>query len=180
MSRSSGFEQLPLELRQQIVHEALVGNTDTTVIKVSISKTHGNSKLRCRAFDAIHGLAKVNHSISNDVLDYCFGKFVFCLADKTRSPRFIIREFYRQIGAKNRNIVKQIIIPYFSIQKFLSSTSTHEDYIYEKTALLAVDRFSCRTQASQILSRAHQPRTQLTHIGVPSSSKPYQQGQLGR
>jgi hypothetical protein len=105
--------RLPLELRQQIYSWILVDDLETRKVNVTIEQQPGRYILH--GLETIRGLVFVNHALHRDILDDCFGRYDFHLNNDTESVRFVVREFYRQIGPDNRKLVKHITLPSFSI-----------------------------------------------------------------
>ncbi|KAF1836681.1 hypothetical protein BDW02DRAFT_566773 [Decorospora gaudefroyi] len=105
--------KLPRELRQQIYHYTLTQDLQSHTIPISVAQRHGYYKLH--GLEPIQGLILVNHTLHDEVLSYCFSRLTFALHNERESLRFVVREFYRQIGAQNRGRVTRIAIPDFSI-----------------------------------------------------------------
>ncbi|CAN9337698.1 unnamed protein product [Alternaria sp. RS040] len=113
-----GFLRLPLEIRQQIYHCVLVQDFRSQIIKMTVQQQHsGDYKLR--GLKNIRGLVFVSRTFHAEVLTYCFSRFNFFLHNDSESIRFVVREFFRKIGLKNRKLVKRITLPYFSIERVL-------------------------------------------------------------
>ncbi|RAR14956.1 hypothetical protein DDE83_001592 [Stemphylium lycopersici] len=109
-----GLLRLPLEIRQQIYHYTLVQDFRGRNIYISATQRHGYYKLH--GLESMAGLIFTNRAIHSEVLCYCFSRFNFHLCNNTESIRFVVREFYRQIGPSNRKLVKHITVPKFSIE----------------------------------------------------------------
>ncbi|KAI4706313.1 hypothetical protein J4E89_009047 [Alternaria sp. Ai002NY15] len=116
-----GFLRLPLEIRQQIYHYLLAQSFQSRTINISARQRHGGYKLQ--GLESIQGLVFVSRIFHDELLNYCFSRFNFFLHNGTESIRWVAREFYRQIGAENRKLVKYITIPSFSIDRVMMDPS---------------------------------------------------------
>ncbi|KAI4920456.1 hypothetical protein J4E85_009223 [Alternaria conjuncta] len=129
-----GFLRLPLEIRQQIYHYLLAQSFQSRTINISVRQRHGGYELQ--GLESIQGLVFVSRIFHDELLNYCFSRFNFFLHNGSESIRWVAREFYRQIGAENRKLVKYITIPSFSIDR----VSLHPDNMI---TLFAVHKAFC-------------------------------------
>ncbi|KAH6879131.1 hypothetical protein BKA58DRAFT_378718 [Alternaria rosae] len=116
-----GFLRLPLEIRQLIYHYLLAQNFQSRSVDMTVRQRHGGYKLQ--GLESIQGLVFVSRTFLDEILSYCFSRFNFFLHNGSESIRFVVREFYRQIGAENRKLVKYITIPKFSIDRVIMHPS---------------------------------------------------------
>jgi hypothetical protein len=117
MATTPGFLRLPLEIRQEIYHYLLAQDLHSQTITMTVRQRHGGYKLH--GLENIQALIFVSRTIHDELLSYCFSRFHFFLHNGSESIRFVVREFYRQIGADNRKLVKRITVPNFSIERVL-------------------------------------------------------------
>jgi hypothetical protein len=112
-----GFLNLPLEIRQQISHSLFAQDFQSRTITMTVQQRPNGYELH--GLERIQGLVFVSQTFYDELLTYCFARFTFFLRNSSESIRFVVREFYRQIGVKNRKLVKHITIPNFSIDRVL-------------------------------------------------------------
>jgi hypothetical protein len=117
VTTTPGFLGLPLEIRQRIYYYLLAQYFHSRTITMTVQQRPNGYELH--GLERIQGLVFVSQTFYDELLTYCFTRFTFFLRNSSESIRFVVREFYRQIGVKNRKLVKHITIPNFSIDRVL-------------------------------------------------------------
>jgi hypothetical protein len=115
----SHFHKLTRELREMILDELLTDGTNDVQLR-----RIGDHNITSAAIEELEKLKMVDKEMHIEATNYMYLRHRFVFVDEEQPCRVLLRTFNRQTSLANRQLIRRIYIPQFTIQGLIYNSET--------------------------------------------------------